>query len=226
MKKIVLYISFLFLSFQGIQAQNNSQQLSQEQVQTVVRKMMQFYDQYDNGAPESLKKAKFNEYVDEVNPALSKADRNKAYTIVNAYIMADKGQSLHLNISDEKAAELEKMLQNATDKQQQGLEATYQKVAEIKQMSYSEYRDYVTQNGQVYMDENQIRKAFNAMHKDDGKQVSTSVIDTGDNEKMSQIKAIDVLQNPKNYKEFRQAILTLKPNMPEEEIRKAWQNKQ
>jgi hypothetical protein len=64
------------------------------------------------------------------------------------------------------------------------------------------------------------------MHKDDGKQVSTAVIDTGDNEKMSQIKAIDVLRNPKNYKEFRQAILTLKPNMPEEEIRKAWQNKQ
>jgi hypothetical protein len=226
MKNLILYIIIILLPFLTTQAQNNSQQLSQEQVQTVVHKMMQFYDQYDNGAPESLKKAKFNEYVDEVNPALSKADRKKAYTIVNAYIMADKGQSLNLNISDEKAAESEKMLQSATDKQQQGLEATYQKVAEIKQMSYSEYRDYVTQNGQVYMDENQIRKAYNEMHKDDGKQVSTAVIDTGDNEKLSQIKAIDVLRNPKSYKEFRQAILTLKPNMPEEEIRKAWQNKQ
>jgi hypothetical protein len=226
MNKITLIISLFFLSFFNLQAQNNNQKLSQEQVQILVQKMMNYYEQYDNGAPESVKKAKFNEYVDEVNPNLSKADREKAYVIVNAYIMADKGQSPNLKISDEKAAELQKMLQNAKDKQQQGLEAMYQKVAKIKQMSYSEYRDYVTQNGQVYMDENQIRKAYNEMHKDDNKRVAMQK-ETSSVKINNAVQAIDIVKHPEKhtFAEFKAAMKFLKPNVTDEEINKVWEHR-
>jgi hypothetical protein len=226
MKNLILYIIFILLPFLTTQAQNNPQQLSQEQIQTVVRKLMKFYDQYDNGAPESLKKAKFNEYVNEVNSTLSEADRNKAYTIVNAYIMADKGQSGGLNIPDEKAAELEKMLQNAHDKQQQGLEATYQKVAQIKQMSYSEYHNFVTQNGKIYIDENEIRQAYNKMHKNDNKKVELQK-ETSPTQITNAVQAIDIINHPDKhtFAEFKAAMKFLKPDVTDEDINKVWKHK-
>ena len=53
-----------------------------------------YFKQYDTLAPESVRKAKFNEIINKENPNLSKEDRNRAYTIVNAYIRADKENDL------------------------------------------------------------------------------------------------------------------------------------
>jgi hypothetical protein len=225
MKKII-YFLLILITFTNLQAQIENQHLSEKQVSVLVQKMMQFYQQYDKGAPESLKKAKFNEYIDEVNPALSKTDREKAYIIVNAYIMADKGKNIDINIPEKDAAELQKMLQNAKDKQQQGLEATYQKVAQIKQMSYAEYRDYVTQNGRIYVNENQIRKAYNEMHKDDNKRVKMQEEKTSA-QVTNAVQAIDIINHPDKhtYAEFKSAMKFLKPDVSNEDIDKVWKQK-
>jgi type III secretory pathway component EscR len=223
--KRIIYFLLVLLIYTCSQAQNENQHLSEKQVSMLVQKMMQFYQQYDKGAPESLKKAKFNEYVNQVNPALSEEEREQAYVIVNAYIMADKGEAVDLGITDEEKQELQGMFEQAAEQQQTGNEAAMQKVAELKQMTYNEYRDYVTQNGQLYIDENEIRKAYNAMHSDDKQRQVALEEQEGKPVKVDNtVQAIDIVNNPGKYtyEEFRQAVKFLKPQATDEEINQIW----
>jgi len=216
-----LIIVILFSA--GMLGQNNTT-LNHEQTMLVAKKLMKYYNQYENGAPIALKKAKFNEYVDEVNPNLSPEDRKKSFAIVDAYISASKGKKIDLNLTPEQEQELSKMLAEAQQKEQEGMQAMLVKVQEIKNMSYAEYKKFVTHNGQITLPESDIQKAYNQMHKNDGKQVKLtkkkSKID-------NPVMAIDIVQHPEkhNYQEFKAAMKFLKPDISQEEIQKIW-NKQ
>ncbi len=225
MKKTITVIIIL-LQISMLTAQNETRELTQEQTMLVVKKLIELDEQYDKGAPESVKKAKFNEYVDQLNPNLSQADRNKAYDIVNVYISGSKGQKTDISLSEKQSEEIRQMLQNATQKKDAGMQVLEAKMAELKVMSYAEYKDYVTQNGQISLPETDIQKSYNQLHKDDGKQVKVTS-EKPSNKIDNPIIAMDIIQNPDKhtYKEFQAAIKFLKPDVTDDEVKKLWQQK-
>ena len=185
-----------------------------------------YFKEYEALAPISVRKARFNDIVNKENPNLSKSDRDKAFSIVDAYIRADKGLPIETKISEQDQKEIENMLAESNRKKEEGMSAMLSEVNRYKQMTYSEYKAFVTQNGQIALPEKEIRKAYNNLHKEDGKQVSV----TGNYKKtkvQNQMEAIDILRHPEKhtYSEFQSAFLFLKPDTPETEIRKAWENK-
>ena len=224
MKKTIIILIFL-LQAGIVIAQNNDHQLSNEQAMLAAKKLMEFDEQFDNGAPESLKKAKFDEFVDELNPELSKEDRKKAYDVVNWYIKASKGQKTDISLTDEQQKQIEQMLNETEQKKQAGMQALNAKMQDLKSMSYSEFKAYVTQDTELPMPESDIQKAYNQLHKDDGKQVTVT---PADNTKIDNpVTAIDIVNNPEkhSYSEFRAALKFLDPNLSDEEIKKAWNKK-
>ncbi len=225
MKKVISVL-MIFLSFGVINAQNENSQLNYNEVTEIVKILIDFDEQFDNGAPESLKKAKFDEFVDKLHPEMIKADRKKAYSIVNWYIKASKGQRTEIPLSDEQVQEVEQMLHDTENKKQMGMEAMLGKLHEVQNMSYGEYKNYVTNNGDIYLPEAEIQKAYNKMHKNDGRQVK--VTEKKESTKIDNpIIAISIIDNPDKhtYQEFRAAILYLDANVPEEKIKQAWKEK-
>jgi len=224
MKKTMIILIILLQT--GIAtAQNNDHQLSNEQAMIAAKKLIDFDEQFDNGAPESLKKAKFNEFVNQLYPEMSGKDREKAYSVVNWYIKASKGQKIDISLSEEQQKQIEQMLKEAEQKQLEGLQAMYGKVAEIKKMSYAEFKNYVTNNGETYLPENEIQKAYNQIHKSDGKQVKVTPVNKTKID--NPVMAIDIIQNKDKhtYQEYKAAFKLLKPDMSDEDIKKAWNSK-
>jgi len=224
--KIKFFILLLSLNLALLHAQEQPSGLSQEQTMLVVKKLMDYFDQYENGAPESLKKAKFNEYVDEVNPNLSQSDREKSYAIVNAYISASKGQKTNFQLSEEQSNEIVQMFDQAEKQKEAGMQAMMGKLNQIKSMSYPEYKNYVTQDGQITLPESEIQKSFNQLHQNDGKQVKV-VQESKSNKIDNPVVAIDIINNPDKhtYQEFKAALKFLKPDLSDEQIRKLWEQK-
>ncbi len=194
--------------------------LSNEQYMQISEKLRKYYDEYEKPSPKAVREAKFNDYVNEVNPNLSTSDRKKAFQIVDAYIRASQGEKIDFRLEKEQKNQLENLLKETRQKKEMGIKALNGKLTEIRNMSYTEYKNYVTDNGAIPLPENDIRKSYNQMHASDEKKVKEVPVTN----KMDQFKAIDVLQNPKNYsyEEFKSAILFLKPNTSEEDIKKAW----
>ena len=193
-------------------------------VQNQVKSLMDYFDEYDPIAPESVRKASFNNYINKVNPNLSNTDRKKAYKIVNAYILADKGQNVNIDVFKEDQKIIENLLQNSERKKQLGEKAMFGEFSRIKQLSYLQYKAFITQNGQVPLEESDIRKAYNTMHKKDGKEVAINVKTAPKTSMEKQIQAFNILQNPHKhtFKEFRNAMLYLKPSLSKTEIQEAW----
>ncbi len=219
--KQLLFI-FIILVFNTLNAQNTSK-LSFKQTMVVAQKLMKYYNQYENGASESVKIAKFNEYINQVNPNLSQADRKKAFRIVNAYIESSKGKTIDMQLTQEQKQQVERMLQETAQKKQEGMHAMHEKMQDIKNMSYSEYKNFATQNGQIPLPEADIQKAYNQMHQNDGKKVKVTAkttITKIDNP----VVAIEIVRHPKKhtYQEFKIAMKYLKPDISEEEIQKIW----
>ena len=224
MKKTII-ILILLLQAGIAMAQNNDHQLSNEQAMLAAKKLMEFDEQFDNGAPESLKKAKFDEFVDELNPELSKEDRKKAYDVVNWYIKASKGQKADIPLNEGQQKQIEQMLKDTEQQKQSGMQALHTKVQELKNMSYSEYKNYVTDNGNIYLPEDEIQKAYNQMHKNDGRQVQVTPVDKTKID--NPVIAMDIVQHPEkhSYSEFKTALKFLDPDISEDDIKKAWNSK-
>jgi len=222
MKNFLVILSFIFVC--NIQAQQ--QPILQEDIKDMLSAYMDYFKDYTPLAPKPVRKAKFNKIVNKQNPNLSQVDRERAFKIVDAYIRADQGLDHGIEISDKDKQLIKNMLTEAERQKQTAMNAMLGEVNRYKQMSYSEYKAFVTQNGQVYLPEIEIQKAYNNLHKHDGKQVVVTK-KSKKTKVQSQMEAIDILQHPKKYTypEFRSAILFLKPNTEEEEIRKIWESK-
>ncbi len=222
-------VIFLLLSFCFIE-QNYAQPVQQinktdiDLTKDLVKSYMLYFKDYDPLAPISHRKARFNHIVDQENPNLSKSDRERAFKIVDAYIRADKGLPVDYKISDKDKKSMEELLGDAQQKQADGMKTMKGEVYRIKNMSYSEYKNFVSQNGQIPYKESDIQKSYNKLHQNDGKQVKV----TADKpQPMNYIQAIDILRNPKkhSYDEFSKAMRFIKPEISDEDIKKAWEKR-
>ncbi len=220
MKKIIILFSLLFIG--QIQAQ---QPINQDNLQDVLSAYMDYFKGYDPLAPEATRKARFNKVVDKENPNLSQADRERAFKIVDAYIRADKGLDTEYKISDKDKQLIKEMLDDAEKQKQKGMQAMMGEVNRIQNMSYEDYKNFVTQNGQLPLKEAEIKKAYNQMHKNDGKAVSITPVDAQKSKQLNQMEAIDILREPNKHTfgEFKAAMKLLKPEMSDEDIQKNWQ---
>lgn len=99
--KSILYLILFFFTAISFSQQNPSKKEVDKTTQTI-SKMMSYFREYEDGKnSESVKKAKLNNVIDELNPNLSKKERNQAYTIINTYIKADQGKEVKLNTIDQ-----------------------------------------------------------------------------------------------------------------------------
>jgi len=218
MKRIIVLIIGLFF---GVAPAQQPQKSDMSVTKDLINAYMDYFKDYDPLAPESVRKARFNKIVDKENPNLSAADRQHAFKIVDAYIRADKGYPVDYQIPEKDKKELEKMRNDAEQKKASGIDAMQGEVGRIKSMSYSEYKAFITQNGQIPLPESDIQKAYNVLHKNDGNQVKLSLQAS---QSMNYVQAIDILRNPKKhtYSEFSTAMHFIKPEVTEAEIKEAW----
>lgn len=91
-------------------------------------------------------------------------------------------------------------------------------------MSYPDFEAYIL-NGNLLAGKKEIKTAYNAMHKTDGKQVAVTPADEEMTETQKQVWAFGILENPKNYEEFRNACKILSPKFSDSEIRKSSKNR-
>jgi hypothetical protein len=189
-----------------------------------VMKLMEFYESYDNGSPESLKKAKYEDAVDELfGGAATKKDKADAYQIIDAYIKGDKALEQDKPQQDKNVQSFDDALKNTKEVKaaQQFLD---QQKNMFMQMSYSEFEASILKFNPVAGNK-EIKTAYNQMHQNDGKQVTITAADEEMTEAQLQIWAIGAIQNPKNFDEFQKAYKIIKPNATEKEIREIWEKR-
>ncbi len=219
MKRFFFLFSILFIL--EIQAQP----IQHNQLNDIIASYMDYFQEYDPLAPEPLRKAKFNKIVDKENPNLSKTDRERAFKIVDSYIRADKGLNTRYDISEKDKQLINNMWKDAEKQKQKGLQGMMNEMERYQNMSYDAYKAMITQNGQIPFKEADIKKAFNQMHKNDGKQVAISPGDNIKTKQLTQIEAIEIMRYPDRhtFAEYKSAIKLLKPNITNEEIQEYWQ---
>ena len=192
---------------------------SMDSLQTKVMKLMDFYDSYEDGSPESLKKAKYNDAVDEISDGTAtEPDKKEAYKIIDAYIKGDKALETEDHHQDTSEDFDDKIAQ--TDEAQQAQEHINQQETMLMEMSYTEFEAYLLESNPA-LGKKEIKEAYNKMHKDDGQQVPITEEDNEMTPEQEQIWAIEILQDPKNCADFRKAIKILKPEITENEIQEA-----
>ena len=195
---------------------------SMDSLKTTVKKLMDFYDSYDDGSPESLKKAKYNDAVDDMSAGTATdQDKKDAYKISDAYIKGDKALEKDSEMPNQDPDSLEEILEE-TEEVKAAQDYMGQEKDSLMQMSYAEFEAYML-HANPSLGKRAIKEAYNKMHKDDGKQVPITVADDEMTPEQEQIWAIGVLLDPKNCVDFRKAIKIVKPEVTESEIQEACQ---
>jgi hypothetical protein len=226
MMKIILVVTLFilpcFLFSQVANAQSNNQvPQSLDSLGTKVMKLMEFYESYDNGSPESLKKANYKNAVKEITEGTaSQKEIDKSYKIVDWYIKGDKAIGDNNKNPNPDKESLDEYLEN-TDEAKAAINYLNQQKSMLQKMSYSEFEDFI-EKASPLANKSDIKKAYNEMHKSDGKQVAISSSDDEMTETQKQVWALDILNNPKNYEEFRKAFKILSSDITDSEIRKGW----
>ncbi|WP_299524043.1 hypothetical protein [uncultured Lutibacter sp.] len=214
---LVLVTSFTFAQVNTTPKENKE---ARDSINFKVSKLMEFYESYEDGSPESLKKAKFNKAADALSEgSISKKDKADAYQIVNAYIKGDKALEQDKSVEKNEDESLNETLEK-TEEVKEAQKFLDQQKAMFTQMSYSEFEAYILKISPG-TGKKEIKTAYNELHKNDGKEVSITSEDEEMTEAQLQLWAIETLQNPKSCADYRKAINILKIQMPESEIQKA-----
>lgn len=208
------------LTMQAQEAPQMPTSASMDSLKTTVSKLIDFYDSYEDGSPESLKKAKFDDAADALpGSVVSEKDKADAYQIVNAYIKGDKALEQDKSKQKKEEESFDDAIKN-TDEAKAAQEYLDQQKDLFMQMSYAEFEAYILEINPG-MGKKEIKEAYNEMHKNDGKQVPINAADENRSPEQEQMWAIDILNNPKNCADFRKALQILKAKMPERDIQKA-----
>jgi hypothetical protein len=225
MKQIFLTVLAFIVVIFSVVAQSTPQvPKNLDSLQNTVNKLMQFYESYDDGSPESLKKAKYNDAINELfGGAASEKDKDDAYPIIDAYIKGDKALEQDSEQKEGNDNDFDEAVGN-TDEANAAMNYINQQVGALQNMSYSEFEKYV-EKASPFVSKSDIKSAYNEMHKSDGKQVNISSKDAEMTEAQKQMWAFKVLNNPKNYEDFKKACKIMNPKFTDSEIRKAWENK-
>lgn len=228
MKMIILSISFIVtcIMFAQVVSAQSTLPIPQnlDSLQNKVMKLMEFYDSYDDGSPESLKKAKYNNAIDEIlEGTATQSDKDQAYKIIDAYIKGDKALEQKSDVQEPNDDDFDEYIEN-TEEAKAAINYLNQQKGMLQNMSYSEFEDFVEKANPI-ANKSDIKKAFNVLHKSDEKKVSISSGDEKMTEAQKQVWAFDILNNPKNYEDFKKACRILDPNMAESKIENAWAQK-
>lgn len=219
--KTILLILLMFTTSVVFAQTNTSIEIPKglDSLGTQVMKLMKFYDSYNDGSPESLKKANYNDAINELTGAnVSKKDKEDAFQIIDAYIKGDKALEQKQTPQDKNNESFETSLKNSPEVKNAQNFIEQQKI-KLQQMSYSEFEEYFQQIAPI-AGKKEIKTAYNEIHKNDGKQVAITEADGEMTKAQQQMWAIETIQNPKNYNEFWKAYKTLNPNGTEVEARK------
>ena len=217
MKNIILLLTIILSGFFATNAQiPDSLKLKGDEIKQV-QSLFDYYETYEKNTSEKEKKDALNKFIDDTDATITDKEREDVFKVVDFYINADQDNSdkpIDINVDVNEALEIEKQAEeHFNDAKNQ-----------LMNMSYPEYSEFIKKASPLYT-EKEIKESYNALHKNDEKHVN---IVAGDNEKTKEMKQVDaflILENPKNYQEFRSAILFLKPDAKEDEIRKAWDNR-
>jgi len=179
---------------------------------------MDFFQEYDSLAPENVRKAKFNKIVNKENSSLSISDREKAFTIIDAYIKADKTPSKPQKPKKQVALkdhpEIKRQAQEQFDTARNRLMA----------MSYDEYEAQVWKTSPMAT-RREVKESYNQLHKDDGRSVDISAADEVPTKTQREVNAYLQMENAKTYQEYKDAIKILNPTLTDEQIRRGWDNR-
>jgi len=230
MKMIILAISFILTCIvfaQVVNAQSTPQvPQSLDSLQNQVTKLMKYYESYNNGSPESLKKANYKDAVKEITKGTAtQKEIDESYKIVDWYINGDKAIGKDDESPRPDSEDFDEYIEN-TDEAKAAINYLNQQKGMLQKMSYSEFESFALQANPA-ANKAEIKKAYNALHKTDGKQVSISGKDQEMTEMQKQMWAFDILNNPKNYEDFKKACKVMNPNISDSKIKNAWdsQNK-
>ena len=186
MKHILLFI-IAFISFAGT---INAQQL--DSLQNQVMKLMKYYESYDNGSPELLKKENFKDAVKEITGGtVSQKEIDDSYKVIDWYIKGDKAIGSDTGKPKPDEDNLDEYLKN-TDEAKAAINYLNQQKGMLQNMSYSEFEDFV-EKANPLANKSDIKKAYNAMHKSDGKQVAVTPADEEMTETQKQVWAFGIL---------------------------------
>ncbi len=217
MKNKVIILIIILSSFFTMNAQvPDSLKLKGNELKQI-QSLFDYYETYEENTSEKEKKDALNKFIDDTDGTVTDKEREDAFKIIDAYISADKDDSV-------KPVDKKVDVQEISEIEKQAEEHFNDAKNQLMNMSYSEYAEFIRKGSPLHT-EKELKESYNALHKNDGKHVS---IVSGDEEKTEQMKQVDaflILENPKNYQEFRAAILVLKPDVKEDEIRKAWDNR-
>ncbi len=218
---LVLVTSFTFAQVNTTQKENKE---ARDSINFKVSKLMDFYESYEDGSPESLKKAKFDKAIDALpGGSVSEKDKADAYNIVNAYITGDKAleQDTTKKNEDNENESIDEAIENI-DEAKAAQKFLDQQNAMLIQMSYAEFEAYILKISPA-VSKKDVKEAYNQLHQTDGKQVSITAEDEEMTEAQWQLWAIDTLQNPKSCENYRKALKILHIEMPEDVIQKECQ---
>lgn len=193
-----------------------------DSLQNKVLKLMRYYESYEDGSPDSLKKALYKSAVIEVSEgAASQKDIDQSYEVVDAYIKADKALERDNGKVIEEGESFEEHVKKSKEYKESVLLMKNQHSL-LMNMSYPEFESSVLAISPA-TSKKEIKQAYNEMHQSDGKQVALSEEDEEMTEMQKQMWAIETLNNPKNFEEFKKAYKVLKPNARDAEIKEAWE---
>lgn len=221
MKLIYYTITLLFVLIVFVQ---KAEAQNLDSLQNQVMKLMQYYESYDNGSPDSLKKAKYKNAVKEITDGtVTQHEIDESFKIVDWYITGDKAIGSNDETSPSDQESFDEYIEN-TDEAKAAINYLNEQKGMLQKMSYSEFEDFC-EKASPFANKSDIKKAYNKMHNTDGKQVSISLGDEKMTEAQKQMWAFDVLNNPKNYEDLKKACKIMDPNMPESKIKNAWEQK-
>lgn len=224
--KTGLFILLMFTTSVVFAQTNKSLEIPKglDSLGTQVMKLMKFYDSYDDGSPESLKKANYNDAVNEISGGTaSQSDKDAAYKIIDAYIKGDKALEQNSEQNEGDNNDFDDAVGN-TDEAKAAMNYINQQLGALQNMSYSEFENYV-EKASPFVSKTEIKRAYNEMHKTDGKQVNISSKDAEMTEAQKQMWAFNVLNNPNNYEDFKKACKIMNPKFADSDIRKVWENR-
>ncbi len=217
MKNKVIILIIILSSFFTMNAQvPDSLKLKGNELKQI-QSLFDYYETYEENTSEKEKKDALNKFIDDTDGTVTDKEREDAFKIIDAYISADKDHSV-------KPVDKKVDVHEISEIEKQAEEHFNDAKNQLMNMSYSEYAEFIRKGSPLHT-EKELKESYNALHNNDGKHVS---IVPGDEEKTEQMKQVDaffILENPKNYQEFRAAILVLKTDAKEDEIRKAWNNR-
>lgn len=221
MKTIHFTIALLFVSFFFI-TKGNAQNL--DSLQNQVMKLMKYYEAYEDGSPDSLKKAKYKAAVKEITDGTAtQYEIDESFKIVDWYINGDKAIGKDDGEPQPKPEDFDEFIEN-TDEAKAAINYLNQQKGMLQKMSYAEFEDFC-EKASPFANKADIKKAYNQLHKTDGKQVNVSSQDDNMTAAQKQMWAFDVLNNPKSYEEFKKACKIMDPSIPDSKIQNAWAQK-